>query len=310
MKHCNFLFLFILIAFTAVNNVAVGQTDKPPPEREVIMLWPNGAPGAKGPTPKDKPSITLFPAPDSTANGTAVLVCPGGGYAMEAMDKEGYKVAKWLNSLGISAYVLKYRHGPRYQYPAPFRDAVRAMQVIRSRAASWAIDPHRLGIMGFSAGGHLASTVGTHWKHPLPASIDSLTAISSRPDFMILAYPVITMKNDFTHHGSREMLLGKHPDSSLVEYLSNADQVTAQTPPTFLIQATTDPVVPVENSLAFYKALLHHHVPVEMHLFEKGPHGFGLAQNPKHVGKDPFLSIWPELCANWMRLNHFLPEGR
>jgi acetyl esterase/lipase len=302
MKFRNIIYLSVV--FICIGSAASAQSQNHSPKRKVMLLWPNGAPGAKGSGPKDKPAITIFMAPDSITNGTAVLICPGGGYAMEAMKKEGYKVAEWLNKLGVNAFVLKYRHGPRYQYPAPFRDAVRAMQIIRSRADSWSIDPHRLGIMGFSAGGHLASTVGTHWKHPMPKSIDSLANISSRPDFMILAYPVITMKNSFTHHGSRKMLLGKHPDSSLVELLSNEDQVTRRTPPTFIVQGTDDHTVPVKNSIAFYKALHAHHVPVEMHLFEHGPHGFGLAK------KYPELSIWPKLCENWMRSRQLLPSKR
>jgi acetyl esterase/lipase len=297
-----FKFLSLLLVFISINGTVMAQAQHSSSERNVMLLWPDGAPGAKGTTPKDKPSITIFTAPRSTANGTAVLVCPGGGYRMEAMDKEGYKVAEWLNTLGVTAFVLKYRHGPRYQYPAPFRDAVRAMQVIRSRADSWAVDPHRVGIMGFSAGGHLASTVGTHWKHPMPKHIDSLADISSRPDFMILGYPVITMKDAFTHHGSKRMLLGKHPDPKLVKLLSNEEQVTKRTPPTFIVQGTNDQTVPVKNSLVFYKALHEHDVPVEMHLFERGPHGFGLAQD------DPVLSIWPRLCENWMRSHHLLSQ--
>ncbi|HYW34325.1 MAG TPA: alpha/beta hydrolase [Balneolaceae bacterium] len=303
MKSFKILALFLVCI--GINGIAFGQAKKSASNHRTILLWPNGAPGAKGTTPKDKPSITIFTPPASKANGTAVLICPGGGYAMEAMNKEGYKPAKWLNGLGVTAYVLKYRHGPRYQYPAPYWDAVRAMHIIRSRAKKWSIDPNRLGIMGFSAGGHLASTVGTHWKHSVPLKVDSLAHISSRPDFMILAYPVITMKNSFTHHGSRRMLLGTHPKPSLVNLLSNEDQVSQRTPPTFIVQGTNDHTVPVENSIAFYKALHAHHVPVEMHLFEKGPHGFGLAQNK------PALSIWPKLCENWLRSHHLLsPKSR
>ncbi len=297
------LCLFLAICFIySIATSTPAKAQKPPKHHKTIMLWPNGAPGAKGHSSKDKPWISIFTPSSSKANGTAVLVCPGGGYAGEAMKKEGYKVSQWLNSLGVTAFVLKYRHGPRYQYPAPFLDAMRAMHLIRKHADKWSVDTGRVGIMGFSAGGHLASTVGTHWNHPAVDSVDNLAAVSARPDFMILAYPVITMKNTFTHHGSRNMLLGKYPDSSLVHLLSNETQVTRKTPPTFLVQGTNDQAVPVRNSIAFYKALHAHHVSVEMHLFENGPHGFGLAQD------EPALSIWPKLCKNWMQTHHLLSE--
>lgn len=287
----------LLILFFAISAAAQQN-------HTVIVLWPGGAPGAKGTTPADKPDITVFLPNKAKATGTAVLVCPGGGYAMEAMDKEGYKVAEWLNSFGVAAFVLKYRHGNRYRYPAPFEDATRAMRLIRSRAATWNIDPDRLGIMGFSAGGHLASTVGTHWDRGDSSSGDKLKHFSSRPDFMILIYPVITMEDSFTHEGSKHELLGPHPDPKLVELLSNEKHVNADTPPTFLVQATTDPVVPVQNSVAFYEALHKHHVPVEMHLYEQGPHGFGLAR------QYPLLSTWPGLCRNWLRHRGLLGKNK
>ena len=263
--------------------------------RKTILVWPNGAPGAKGDTPADKPDLTIFLPSNTKATGTGVLVCPGGGYAFEAMDKEGYKVAEWLNSFGVAAFVLKYRHGERYRYPAPFQDATRAMRIIRYNARKWGLKNDRIGIMGFSAGGHLASTVGTHWDRGGKDSKDPLKRVSSRPDFMILGYPVITMEDSFTHEGSKHELLGKHPDPKLVELLSNEKHVTSQTPPTFIFQATTDNTVPVQNSVAFYEALHKHGVPVEMHLYAQGPHGFGLAQ------KYPLLKTWPGLCENWMK---------
>lgn len=301
----NIAILFVILLITGAMlatgpNVVYAQADSWA-DQPVIMLWPEGAPGAKGTTPKDQPSITVF-EPASEANGTAVLICPGGGYAMEAMEKEGYKVAEWLNSLGITAFVLKYRHGDRYQYPAPMQDAKRAMKLIRSRAQKWNINPDKVGILGFSAGGHLASTVGTHWKHQVVPDRFAEFDVSPRPDFMILIYPVITMKDAFTHQGSKTMLLGKQPDRELVKLLSNEEQVTAQTPPTFLVQGTNDQAVPVENSVAFYRALHEHGVPVEMHLFEEGPHGFGLAQD------DAELSAWLLLCKNWMRSRGLLPN--
>lgn len=267
---------------------------------KTILVWPNGAPGAKGNTPADKPSLTIFRPSKENDTGSGVLVCPGGGYVFEAMDKEGYKVAKWLNTLGIAAFVLKYRHGNRYRYPAPFEDATRAMRIIRDRAAEWHIKKDKIGIMGFSAGGHLASTVGTHFDMGNPNAKDPLKRVSSRPDFMILVYPVITMEDSFTHEGSKHALLGPNPNPKLVELLSNEKHVTSKTPPAFIVQATTDPVVPVQNSVAFYEALQKHGVPVEMHLYQHGPHGFGLAKN------FPLLHTWPGLCKNWLKYNGYL----
>lgn len=296
LSRISYVLIFLLALFMATSAVAQSH-------HKVILLWPNGAPGAKGNTPADKPDITVYLPESSKANGTAVLICPGGGYAMEAMDKEGYKVARWFNRFGVAAFVLKYRHGNRYRYPAPFQDATRAMRLIRSHASQWNIDPGRLGIMGFSAGGHLASTVGTHWDRGVSGSKDKLKRYSSRPDFMILIYPVITMEDSFTHEGSKHELLGPHPDPKLVELLSNEKHVSADTPPTFLVQATTDPVVPVQNSIAFYEALHKHHVPVEMHLYEQGPHGFGLAQ------QYPLLSTWPGLCRNWLKHRKLLEKN-
>ncbi len=288
------LFTLSFFALLSVKVQAQNTTHK------TILVWPNGAPGAIGNTPADKPSLRLYPAPSKNNSGTAVLVCPGGGYAMEAIDKEGYKVAEWLNTLGISAYVLKYRHGSRYRYPAPFQDATRAMRIIREHAEKWHLKSNQIGIMGFSAGGHLASTVGTHFDMGKKDSKNPIERMSSRPDFMILIYPVITMEDSFTHEGSKHELLGPHPDPKLVKLLSNEQQVTSNTPPTFIVQATTDPVVPVQNSVAFYEALHKHGVPVEMHLYEHGPHGFGLAK------QFPLLKTWPGLCKNWLMYNKLI----
>lgn len=271
---------------------------------KTILVWPKGAPGAKGNTSADKPSLTIFLPPSNKNSGTGVLICPGGGYVMEAMNKEGYAVAKWLNKLGIAGFVLKYRHGNRYRYPAPFQDATRAMRIIRQNAKKWHLKSDKIGIIGFSAGGHLASTVGTHWDRGKKDSKDVIKHYSSRPDFMILAYPVITMEKPYAHEGSKHALLGKHPNPSLVKWLSNERQVTSQTPPTFIVQATTDPTVPVQNSVLFYEALIKHGVSAEMHLYAKGPHGFGLAK------KYPLLSTWPMLCRNWLRFQGYLGKQK
>ena len=252
------------------------------------LLWPDGAPGAVGTDDVDKPSLTFYLPDAATATGTAIVVCPGGGYRNLAMDHEGKQVAEWLNSLGVAAFVLKYRLGPRYHHPAMMQDVQRAIQIVRSRASEFKIAADRIGVMGFSAGGHLASTAATHFAK------DS-NGVSSRPDFAILCYPVITMRDPFVHKGSRENLLGKNPDPKLIEEMSNETQVTAETPPTFLFHTSDDPGVPAQNSVYFYLALRKAGVPAEMHLFEHGRHGVGLAQN------EPALKIWPSLLENWLR---------
>jgi acetyl esterase/lipase len=269
---------------------AAGAQTPPSPAPE--LLWPNGAPGALGTEDVDKPSLTPYLA--KSPNGTAVIVCPGGGYQNLAMDHEGVQIAKWLNSLGISAFVLKYRLGPKYHHPAMINDAQRAIRTVRSRAASLHIQEDRIGIWGFSAGGHLASTAATHFDSGDPNAWDPIDRAGSRPDFAILAYPVISL-GEFAHVGSRNNLLGKNPDPKLVEDLSNDLRVTAQTPPTFLFHTTADATVPVENSVRFYLALRKAGVPAELHIFQNGPHGVGLAPT------DATLSAWSGLLANWLR---------
>jgi acetyl esterase/lipase len=198
--------------------------------------------------------------------------------------------------MGISAFVLKYRLGPKYHHPAELDDAQRAIRYVRAHAAEFGIDPHHIGIWGFSAGGHLASTAGTHFDNGTPNSADPIDRESSRPDFMILAYPVITFEEPYAHRGSRDALLGPNPDPALVELLSNEEHVTKDTPPTFLFHTSDDPVVPVQNSIYFYLALCRAGVPAEMHIYEHGRHGVGLAQDI------PELSTWPTLLANWLKL--------
>ncbi len=209
-------------------GIAAAITALAQPKTE--LLWPNGAPGAAGNEESDKPSITIWPADPAKATGTAVVVCPGGGYGNLAMDHEGKQIAEYLNNLGISAFVLKYRLGPRYHHPAPLQDAQRAIRTVRSRAAELEVSPDRIGIWGFSAGGHLASTAGTHFDNGKADAQDPIERVSSRPDFMILAYPVISLTTEYVHKGSRRNLLGDNPDPKLVPSLSNQLQVSAQTP--------------------------------------------------------------------------------
>src|SRR5580700_3887093 len=265
-------------------------------EPKAELLWPAGAPGALGSEPADQPSLTPFVLPKGSGSGAAVVICPGGSYVNLSMDKEGYAVAKWLNTLGVSAFVLKYRLGPRYHHPIELGDAQRAIRTVRSRAADYAFEPDRIGIMGFSAGGHLASTAGTHFDAGNASAADPIDRAGSRPDFLVLCYPVISFTS-FVHAGSKRNLLGENPDPKLVENLSNELQVTKETPPTFLFHTTTDATVPVEDSVMFYSALRKAGVPAELHIYERGPHGVGLAQ------ADPVLSSWPGRLADWLRIH-------
>ncbi len=272
-------------------------------EPKVELLWPGGAPGAKGETDGDKPTLTIYlPAPEK-ATGAAVVICPGGGYGALALDHEGHQVARWLNSFGVAGFIVKYRHrnsGAGYGHPAPLQDAQRAIRTVRSRASRWGVDPNRIGILGFSAGGHLASSAATHFNESFCEARDEIDRASCRPDFAVLVYPVIAFGEPFTHTGSQRNLLGPDPDKSLVEKMSNEKRVTPQTPPTFLLHTWEDKGVPAENSISFYLALRRAGVPAEMHIFLKGPHGFGLGHNRGAV------SAWPKLCEKWMEESGFL----
>jgi acetyl esterase/lipase len=265
------------------------------------LLWPKGAPDAKGTEAADKPTLTAFLPPADKANGCAVVICPGGGYGTVVDTYEGKDVARWLNEHGVAAFVLVYRHAPRYRHPAPLQDAQRAMRTVRARADEWKVDPHRVGIMGFSAGGHLASTAGTHFDDGNPDAADLIDKAGCRPDFLVLAYPVITLRESTTHKGSRDNLLGDKPSEELLKSLCNDEQVTAKTPPTFLFHTSEDGAVPAENSALFYIALRKHKVPAELHVYEKGRHGVGLATGAGGTPDDPVLTTWKEHLLDWMK---------
>jgi acetyl esterase/lipase len=271
---------------------------------KVELLWPKGAPGAVGSEERDKPSLTLYLPPADQANGAAVVVCPGGGYGSLAVGHEGKDPAEWLIRHGIAAFVLRYRLGPRYRHPAPMQDAQRAMRLVRSRAKEWGFDPKRVGIWGFSAGGHLASTIATHFDDGKPDADDPVERASCRPDFAILCYPVITLRPPLTHRGSRRNLLGDNPDETLVTSLCNDEQVTEKTPPTFLFHTNEDSAVLPENSILFYQALRKKKVPAELHIYEKGAHGVGLA-----VGRGA-VSAWPEQLAGWLKTHGLLASDK
>lgn len=279
-----------------------------------LALWPSGnIPNYKKTAEVEKrdstdivrlslvqqPAIDVYLPSKQNATGQALVVCPGGGYGILAYDWEGTDIAKWLNANGIAAIVLKYRLpnsksniDPKL---SPLLDAQRAIRTVRANAEKWHIKRDKIGIMGFSAGGHLASTAGTHFDKGNPNAPDSIDRLSSRPDFMILMYPVITMSKPYMHQGSRNNLIGANADSAIAKYYSNDLQVTKETPPTLLIHSTDDTAVSVENSLSFYKALKNNGVPAEMHIYPYGGHGFSLA-----IGKG-YLSTWTDRCIDWLR---------
>ena len=289
MKRLTFCLLLSAAALAAQPNAA------PKPD----LLWPDGAPAAQGSEDIDKPSLAAYLVPEGRGTGTAVIVCPGGGYQNLAMDKEGTEIARWLNSLGVAAFVLKYRLGPKYHHPVELGDAQRAIRTVRSKAAQYRVLPDRVGIMGFSAGGHLAASAGTHFDTVAPNANDPIDSVSSRPDFLVLGYPVISLTN-YVHQGSKRSLLGENASQDLVALMSNELQVTSQTPPTFLFHTNADTAVPPENSVLFYLALRKAGVPAEMHIYERGPHGVGLAQTD---GAD---STWPARLADWLRVRGLL----
>ncbi|WPU95101.1 alpha/beta hydrolase [Mucilaginibacter sabulilitoris] len=293
------------LILTVATTMAYSQ-EKP------IVLYPNGVPNSKTApaayvenTSKDfhiskvtDPTITPYLPAKGTANGAAIVVCPGGSYSILASAHEGTAIAQEFNKIGVTAFVLKYRLPSddimKDKSIGPLQDAQTAIMTVRKRAVEWGVDPNRIGIIGFSAGGHLASTAGTHFDKPVIENNN----VSVRPDFMMLIYPVITF-GEFSHVGSRENLIGKTPSAAQVDLYSNEKQITANTPPTFLVHAEDDKTVPVQNSLMFYDSLLKNHVKAEMHVFQEGGHGFGL-NNSKNKGK------WFDWAANWLDENGFL----
>jgi acetyl esterase/lipase len=301
--------LGVLAAMWASVPPSVGGDEVGGSVGKPLKLWPEGTPGAKGDDPeKDVPTLTPYLPKPEMATGAAVVVCPGGGYGMLAVDHEGKQVAEWLNSLGIAGFVLKYRLGPRYHHPAMINDAGRAIRTVRARAGEWGLDANRIGIIGFSAGGHLASTAATHFDAGKPDASDPIERVSSRPDRAILVYPVVALATPYGHSGSLKNLLGENPSPDLVESLSNERQVTKETPPTFLAHTNADSGVPAENSIFFALALRKAGVPVELHLFERGQHGLGLGNGARqfNIGGDPAFQEWPKLCAIWLKNQGFL----
>jgi len=292
--------------------IAGQATDRTPPmqaehqdpsaEPRTMRLWEGAAPGALGDDEADRPTLTLYAASHDHEPSAAVIVMPGGGYQYLATNHEGRQIANWLNAMGITAFVLKYRLGPRYHHPIELGDAQRAIRMVRARAKEFGVLPNRIGVMGFSAGGHLASTTETHFDSGNPQASDAIERVSSRPDFAVLAYAVISFTAEYTHQGSRKNLLGDNPESGLIRELSSELNVTPQTPPTFLFSSSTDTAVPPENSVLFYLALRKAGVPAELHIFAEAPHGVGLDLN------DPAVGEWSRLLLDWFRERKILPN--
>jgi acetyl esterase/lipase len=281
--------------------MALSAQSLPTPEAPIV-LWPDGAPGALGTSSNDIPTLTAYLPAGDLATGAAMVVCPGGGYGALA-PHEGQDYALWLNEQGIAGFVLKYRLGSHgYRHPRMLEDAARAVRLVRFHAAEWKVDPKRVGIMGSSAGGHLASTLLTHYDAGQPAAADPIDRLSCRPDIGILCYPVITMIQSGTHKGSFENLLGKDPNPELIREVSNELHVTSDTPRCFIFHTSDDPVVPVENSLMFAAALRQAGVLFDLHIYEHGRHGIGLGSkidDPSH------WHPWTRDCRLWLKEQGF-----
>lgn len=297
-------FIFLILCLFLTINMCFSQ--------EVIPLWSDNIPNHQKSNEVEtqekgdilwvenvqEPTLEIYLPTKRNATGKAMVICPGGGYAGLAYDWEGTDIAKWLNAKGIAAFVLKYRL-PKSKaiilgHKAPLQDAQRAIRLVRHHSEKWNVRKNQIGIMGFSAGGHLASTLGTHYKADKNALASAIDTLSARPDFMVLVYPVITMKSAYTHQGSRNNLLGSKPEQELIDFYSNELHVDKNTPPTFIVHATDDDAVSVTNSLLFYQALEKEKIYSEMHIYPKGGHGFGLAIGHGH------LETWVDRLSDWI----------
>ena len=290
---------FVIITVLIISLSAMAQDFK-------LKVWPNGAPDSNGMTQPEElfegkrvrnvseAEIYVYLPKQGINTGAAIVICPGGGYGMEAMDHEGYDMAAWLAQQGVAGIVLKYRL-PYGHHQIPLEDAQQAIRLVRQKATEWGINPAKVGIAGSSAGGHLASTAGTHFDLGKPDSNDAIEKMSCRPDFMLLLYPVISFNEEYGHMGTRTNLIGTGNNWDLVEKYSNELHVTAQTPPTFLILADDDSTVPPRNSIEFYLALKKFNIPAEMHIFSKGGHGFGMNKINQPVDQ------WPGLFVQWLK---------
>lgn len=285
----------VLLAMTAISTVSA---------QNVVPLWNGPAPLSHGTMPNDIPTLTVF-LPEKTSQATsAIVICPGGGYGFLAFDYEGLNEAEWFQQQGVAAFVLKYRLPTNgYRHPVPLLDAQRAIRLVRSHAADWKINPAKVGIMGFSAGGHLASTLETHFDAGNPQAADPVDKLNCRPDFAVLVYAVISMRDGVTHQGCKVNLLGPNADPKLAESLSNENQVTPQTPPTVLVHAVDDPVVPIEkSSRLMYAALQKAGVPSALQEYPHGGHGFGFGPNQKSAPPG-----WLDKAYDWLMTQGVMP---
>jgi acetyl esterase/lipase len=304
MKFLKSTITIIFFSILAINIYA---------QNTILKLWPDGIPGSiKSEIYSEKstladgvisrfekvtdPSLYVFLPPAEKATGTAVLICPGGGYGVLAFSHEGYAIAKWLNDNGIAGIILKYRLPSDLimtdKSVGPLQDAQEAMRTIRRNASEWKINPRKVGVIGFSAGGHLASTLSTHYAEKVYTAKDTTSA---RPDFSLLIYPVITFDATFTHAGSRKNLIGENPADESIRHFSNELQITEKTPPAFLVHSADDKTVPVKNSIVYFEGLQKYNIPSELHIFQKGGHGYGLSVN------NGTQSAWPDMCLRWLR---------
>lgn len=303
--------LTLLLGLVALSGLARSQVTG-----TRIDLWPEGVPHFKPDAPKevddneghvasvDHPNLTWYPAPSDINTGTGVIICPGGSYVRLAFEKEGTAIAEWLNSIGINAFVLKYRL-KEYGQPAPLQDVVRAVRTLRSGASTYHLNPARIGVLGASAGGHLAASAGILFADPLANTGAALDQVNARPDFLVLLYPVITMKTPYAHQGSVHALLGPKPDPALLDHWSLDEQVTSQVPPTLIIQSEEDKTVPVENSLLLFEAMHKAGVDCDLRIYARGPHGFGLGKFlPGPV------STWTADAEIWLRLQGLLAPAK
>ncbi len=280
----------LLLMMSSITSTALQAA-----EPKTFRLWEGDAPNALGTEEKDVPTVIVYLPENAKESAPVLMICPGGGYGGLAMDHEGHQFAKWANDMGMAGVIVSYRHrGRGYGHPNPLLDAQRAIRFTRSQAEQWKIDPKRVGMIGFSAGGHLTSTVLTHFDEGSADAADPIDRLSSRPDFGILSYAVIALGESYTHMGSQRNLLGPDASDELIKSLSNEKQVTSQTPPTFLWHTAEDKAVPAENSLRFYSAMVTAGVPGELHVFTKGRHGIGLAAGSGAAEQ------WPGLCKNWL----------
>lgn len=304
--------LTLILAATGLLAMPLAAAEPAAAPQKVVELWPEGIPDLKTGIPPERvdngrvysvntPTLTVFPTATPRAVSTAVIICPGGGYDHLSAENEGAAIARWFNSIGVTAFVLRYRL-VEYGHPAPLRDVLRAVRLVRSRAAEFVINPAHIGVLGASAGGHLAACAGTIFDAPEGRTGAELDKVSARPDFIILLYAVISMKEPNVHLGSRRALLGANLSPELLDHLSPELQVTKDSSPAFIVHTEEDRSVSDFNSIDFYKALHQARVPVEMHLYEKGPHGFGLR---KDLGQ---TSEWPKRCEEWMHSHGWLPE--